>query len=65
MGSKPLAINKKDLIKVGEGALLAMVGALFAATGLYLQSGVFDLKMFLGALGSILINVGRKFFTQT
>lgn len=63
--SEPLSLSKQDLFKVGKGAIFALSGALMVSIGFYLQTGSFDWKLFLGALGSILINLGHKFFTDT
>ena len=63
--SEPLTLSKQDLLKVAKGALFAFGGAVLVSIGFYLQTGSFDWKLFLGALGSILINLGHKFFTDT
>ena len=64
--SEPLALSRTDLIKVAiEGTIYALGGAVLVSIGLFLQTGTFDWKLFLGALGSILINLGHKFFADT
>jgi hypothetical protein len=65
MGSEPLSYSKEDLLKIARGAAYAMSGALLIAIGLFLQTGKFDLNLFLGALGSILINAAHKYFADT
>lgn len=64
--SKQFSLNKKDLIKVGEGALIAMSGA-----GLtYLSSVVGQMDFgewtpLVVATFSVLMNLFKKFFTDT
>jgi len=64
--SKPFSLNKKDLVKVGEGALIAMGGAglTYLATVVnQIDFGVWT-PLVVAAL-SVLTNLVKKFLTDT
>ena len=64
-GSPAGQLNKAELIKVGKGALIAGLGALLAFVGQYLSGVDWGQWTFVSvALGAILVNWARLFFTD-
>lgn len=64
--SKKYKLSKKDAIKIGHGALIAMGGVLLTYLAEVIPNVDFgDWTPVVVALCSVLVNVGRKFLTVT
>lgn len=63
--SPSFSIDKKGLTKVGKGALIAGLGAVLTYLEANLGSVSFgDFTPFVVAINSVIVNLGRKYFSS-